>query len=128
MTTVFENHGMACPNCGDDNCLNVEIQSVARLLPTGTDIVGDQEWSDRSHVICDACGHEGPVSKFSGRKAKMARQLRSLRDLIDRTMWDHVYQESEGILPGPDCEYTAALASIDALLADGKGTHLVAGA
>lgn len=120
MTTVFESHGLACPRCGSDTKLNVEAQTVARLVPDGTDIAADQDWSDMSHVICDECGHEGTVAKFSGRKAGMAHQLRNLRALIERTMWDHVYCAREGILPGPDCEFTAALASIDSIPGQGE--------
>ncbi|WP_432263464.1 hypothetical protein [Cupriavidus sp. TMH.W2] len=122
MRTVFETHGLACPNCGRDTKLNVEVQTLARLLPSGTEIVGDQEWTDSAQVLCDECGHDGTVAKFSGRKARMAHQLRSLRELIGRTMWDHVYSEREEILPGPDCEYTAALASIDLILEQGAGS------
>ncbi len=117
MTTVFENHGLSCPSCGTDKNLIVEAQTAVRLLPEGIDIVADQEWDERCHVLCDACGHDGTVASFSGRKARMARQLCRVRDLIQRTMSDHVYQGREGILPSPDCEYVAALANIDALLA-----------
>lgn len=127
MNTVLEYHGLACPKCGGDTNLNVEVQTIARLLPGGTDIVSDQEWTDKSHVICDECGHEGTVAKFSGRKARMAHQLRNLRALIERTVWDHVYNEREGVLPGPDCEFAAALASIDSILAQGASAQPATG-
>ncbi|WP_342051287.1 MULTISPECIES: hypothetical protein [unclassified Cupriavidus] len=119
MRSVLENHGLACPKCGSDTSLNVEVQTVARLLPEGTDIVSDQDWTDKSHVICDQCGHEAAVAKFSGHKARMAHQLRNLRALIERTMWDHVYSKREGVLPGPDCEFVAALVGIDSILSQG---------
>jgi hypothetical protein len=97
-------------------------------VPAGTDILADHAWRDSSHVLCDACGHEGTVTKFSGRKSRMARQLRNLRDLIERTMWDHVYCERVGIVPGPDCEYTVAIASIDELLGRRETTDCAVGA
>ncbi|MGY2488261.1 hypothetical protein [Cupriavidus sp. CP313] len=117
MTTVFESHGLACPNCGRDDDLRVLATSVVQPMPGGVTLQGGYAWDPVADITCDHCEHPGSVATFSGRKAHLVNELRKLRDLVERTMWDHVYNEREGIMPGPDCEYTAALTGIDALLA-----------
>lgn len=69
MTGVFENHGMKCPHCGEDDEIDVQAKIWVRLVCDGTDIdesaSGDHEWEDDSAVACRGCGHEATVKEFT---------------------------------------------------------------
>lgn len=68
MTTVRKNWGMACPDCGCDSGLSIEIKTTALLTPDGTDIFqghcGDHNWDDHSEIYCRDCDHTGPAKEF----------------------------------------------------------------
>lgn len=68
MSTVIEEWGLCCPNCGRDDMINITIKTTfeVRLTPHGTD--GDpldHEWDDDSDCTCSACNHSGKISDFS---------------------------------------------------------------
>lgn len=63
--TVREYWGMACPQCGDDEKMQVTAQVVVLLVVEGVDDVGnDREWEDNSSCSCTACGFDGVVKDF----------------------------------------------------------------
>ncbi len=64
MSTVREIWGLACPKCGSDERLQVELTTMADLTPDGTEPFGDQLWDGKSYTRCDACGHDGKLARF----------------------------------------------------------------
>jgi DNA-directed RNA polymerase subunit RPC12/RpoP len=64
MSTVREEWGLSCPKCGSDERLEVELTTMAKLTPDGTDPIGDQLWDETSYTRCDACGHDGKLARF----------------------------------------------------------------
>lgn len=64
MSTVRETFGLACPICGRDDHLMVEITTMARLHGDGTESVGDEEWAIDSSCGCTACDHWSTVGAF----------------------------------------------------------------
>ena len=62
--TVRDEWGMACPNCGCDDRLHVQLTTMADLTPDGTEPFGDQEWDDTSFMRCASCSHAGRVTDF----------------------------------------------------------------
>lgn len=55
MSTVRETFGLACPKCGRDDHLIVEVTTMVRLYPEGTESVGDEEWGPDSNCACTTC-------------------------------------------------------------------------
>ena len=53
--------GMACPVCGRDDALSVELLVMAVLSSDGTDPVGDHDWGEGSVCVCSLCGWGGTV-------------------------------------------------------------------
>ena len=53
--SVSENHQMICPECLEDNDLNVTFTGVCKLTPGGSEDCGDHEWTDESACSC-TCG------------------------------------------------------------------------
>lgn len=66
--SVLESWKMKCPNCGEDDKIDVVATVWVRLVTDGTDVegpsCGDHEWGDDSAAKCDACDHEGTVKDF----------------------------------------------------------------
>lgn len=56
--------GMICPNCLEDDDLNVSFAGTCRLTPSGSEDVGNHEWGDDSHCQCESCGFSAPVPAF----------------------------------------------------------------
>lgn len=67
MTTVRDAFQLACPACGSDEELRIEIVTWVDVTPDGTIDNGrwDHEWSERSGCYCDACKRVGTISCFS---------------------------------------------------------------
>ncbi|KAA0573417.1 hypothetical protein [Azospirillum sp. Sh1] len=84
MTIVRDAHGMLCPKCGQDDCIDVAALVHVRLTGSGSDadlsFDGSHEWDDDSRCCCGACGHGGTVSDF--RKAAEQQMVRELVDLF----------------------------------------------
>lgn len=70
MTTVRDVFGIACPNCGSDAYLKIEISTWVDVSADGTVDNGwaDHEWSDTSRCYCDACEYSGIVLCFATKK------------------------------------------------------------
>ncbi len=64
MSAVREAWRLACPNCGSDESLQVQITVMADLSDEGTDPCGDHQWDDESFMRCRACSHAGIVKSF----------------------------------------------------------------
>jgi hypothetical protein len=60
---------MTCPQCGDDDRIDIAATVYVRLGLDGTDVAetenGDHEWDDDSTAVCNACGHTGTVRSFN---------------------------------------------------------------
>ena len=63
--TVREEWGLACPKCGSDDHLQVQLTTMADLTSYGTEPFGDHTWNENSHMRCFACGHNGKVAGFN---------------------------------------------------------------
>lgn len=64
MSTVRETFGLACPRCGYDTALNIQIFCMARVTSQGSEPFDDHEWDDGSFCLCPDCGCTGDVSEF----------------------------------------------------------------
>jgi hypothetical protein len=62
--TVKSIFSMACPTCGSDEDLLVDITTLAYLSADGTEATGDHDWDDDSGCRCSACDHTGQVKDF----------------------------------------------------------------
>jgi hypothetical protein len=67
MTTVRDIFQLACPACGSDEELRVQIVTWVDVTPDGTVDNGrwDHEWSEGSGCYCDACKRVGTVREFT---------------------------------------------------------------
>ena len=59
--TVRKVWGMACPECGRDDELQVEVRALCYLDADGTDDYGDHEWDPDSWCSCALCDWHGKV-------------------------------------------------------------------
>jgi uncharacterized Zn finger protein len=65
MNTVRKEWGLACPNCGSDEHLEVELATMARLTPDGPEPpLREHYWDEGSYMRCEACGTIGYVKSF----------------------------------------------------------------
>lgn len=64
MSSVRETFGLACPKCGSDERILVEVTTFVRLHPDGTESAGDEEWGPDSYCECRNCSHQAQVSAF----------------------------------------------------------------
>lgn len=63
--TVFENHGLRCPQCHRDDGLVVDVAGTVLLTPDGSLDDGAHEWNDESRCVCTACHrYEARVRNF----------------------------------------------------------------
>jgi len=64
-------HGLGCPQCGQDDEIDIAATVWVRLRPDGTDIFeaedGDHEWENGSSAKCCACGHCATVAEFGAK-------------------------------------------------------------
>ena len=61
MATVREEWGMACPSCGRDDRLRIEMTRWGTLLPDGTAPDACHEWDRGNAAECQSCGWTGAV-------------------------------------------------------------------
>lgn len=62
--TVRHIFNMACPACGSDEDLLVDITTLAYLTADGTEATGEHDWDDESGCRCSACDHTGKAKDF----------------------------------------------------------------
>lgn len=61
MSTVLDEWGMCCPDCGKDDRLSVQVTTMAKLMADGTDAdTGCHDWNNSSSCECE-CGWSGRV-------------------------------------------------------------------
>jgi hypothetical protein len=58
--SVAEAWGLRCPQCGDDENLNIQCSVWVKLFEDGTETDGDHDWDSNSPASC-SCGWEGRV-------------------------------------------------------------------
>ena len=67
--TVKDIWGMCCPNCGDDQRIDICANVHLRLMPDGTDPFEatnqSHEWTDDCLAFCGTCDHKGTVATFT---------------------------------------------------------------
>ena len=67
-TTVRAEWGLACPSCGSDEHIEIELACWALLSPDGTDTdaasEGNHYWDEHSACRCEACSATGTVESF----------------------------------------------------------------
>jgi hypothetical protein len=61
-------HRLRCPECGQDDQLDIAATVWVRLCPDGTDVTaaecGDHEWDNTTPIKCCACDHSATVAAF----------------------------------------------------------------
>lgn len=63
--SLRDTYGLACPGCGNDTRLIVEISTLAMLTDDGTEVFGEQYWGDASVCRCPICHHHARVADFA---------------------------------------------------------------
>ena len=56
---------MGCPQCGQRDCLKIEMSSRFELFDNGTGDNEDTEWDEHSPCQCPECLHEGTAGAFT---------------------------------------------------------------
>lgn len=69
MTNVNCLQGIACPKCGNDAIINVEVRILAAVTDDGAETFGDMEWDDSSYAECPECEHRGTLADFQAESA-----------------------------------------------------------
>ncbi len=64
MTNVNCLQGIACPKCGNDAIINVEVRILAAVTDDGAETFGDMEWDGSSFAECPECEHRGTLAEF----------------------------------------------------------------
>jgi hypothetical protein len=66
MSNFFD---MRCPNCGDEDHIDIAAEVWVRLTSDGTDAdasgCGDHIYTPESAAECGACGHHGTIAQFT---------------------------------------------------------------
>jgi hypothetical protein len=55
---------MACPKCGSDRAILIEVTAWAELTVDGTDPDEYHHWTDDSQCQCGKCLHHATVGEF----------------------------------------------------------------
>jgi hypothetical protein len=65
MTNAFD---MRCPNCGAEDCIDIQARLWVHVTDDGTDPDasdnGNHEWTQDSPALCTACGYCWRVRDF----------------------------------------------------------------
>jgi hypothetical protein len=64
MTNINCLEGIACPDCGNDSRLYIEVTTLAVVTDDGAETYGDMEWSADSHAECPECRRSGRLAAF----------------------------------------------------------------
>ena len=60
---------MRCPQCGDQNNIDIQATVWIRVCQDGTDAdasdCGDHEFTPESTACCNGCGHSATVAAFT---------------------------------------------------------------
>lgn len=69
MTNVNCLQGIACPICGNDSVIHIDVRVLARVTDDGAETFGDIEWDGDSFTECPQCEHRGTLAEFRVRNA-----------------------------------------------------------
>jgi len=69
MSNVNCLQGIACPKCGNDAIINVEVRILAAVTDDGAETFGDMEWDGSSYAECPDCEHRGTLAEFRAEAA-----------------------------------------------------------
>ena len=64
MTNTYCLEGIACPECGNDSRLYIEVKTLAVVSDDGAETFGDMEWGAGSYAECPECRHSGKLAAF----------------------------------------------------------------
>jgi len=56
--------GIACPACGNDSMLYIEVRTLASVTDDGAETYGDMEWDSGSYAECPECRRSGTLAEF----------------------------------------------------------------
>lgn len=56
---------LACPRCGNDSCLNIEVRTLATFTDLGCEDYGGMDWDYASPAECPECDFTGAVHEFT---------------------------------------------------------------
>ena len=61
-TNCLEN--IACPKCGNDSLIHIEVTMPAAVTDDGAETFGDMYWDHGSFAKCPDCGHSATLGDF----------------------------------------------------------------
>jgi hypothetical protein len=64
MTSTNCLEGIACPDCGNDSRLYIEVKTLAVVYDHGAETYGDLGWDDGSYAECPECRRSGRLVEF----------------------------------------------------------------
>lgn len=56
--------GMCCPECNQEDCFDISVQTWARMRDDGVEDYQGCEYDKNSACFCPECGFAGKVSDF----------------------------------------------------------------
>lgn len=56
--------GIACPHCGNDSRVYIEVTTLAVVTDDGAETYGDMAWDEGSYAECPACHYCGRLKEF----------------------------------------------------------------
>ncbi len=56
--------GIACPTCGNESRIYIQVSTLAVVTDDGAETYGDMEWDDSSYAECPECRRHGTLAKF----------------------------------------------------------------
>jgi hypothetical protein len=62
--------GIKCPNCGQEECFDINALITCRVTDEGSNPVGDHYWDQTSFTYCPACDYQGALKHFQHPTAK----------------------------------------------------------
>lgn len=63
--------GLSCPECGQEDRLNIAVTAWASVTDEGTEDFRSVEWDEESACGCPECGFSGKVSDFRRPEAEL---------------------------------------------------------
>ncbi|MEQ1731911.1 MAG: hypothetical protein ABL982_26350 [Vicinamibacterales bacterium] len=65
MTSLREIFALACPKCGQDDALDIQIACMSQITADGSEPYGDHDWDGASYCSCPECGYSSDVADFT---------------------------------------------------------------
>ena len=64
MTNTNCLQGIACPKCGQNARMIIEVRSLAVVTDEGAETFGDMDWDDDNYAECPECGFPDTLAAF----------------------------------------------------------------